>query len=299
VSFQFVFILPTTACPDPCAGCFYETGHTRRVPSVDFLEPLDRALDLLADDGLQQLVVTGGEPLLSPRLEPLLELCAGKLVHLALLTRGDLLDEGRLQRLEQLGVDDITLNARAADPELRRLAQRILFHSRYVPTLLTCITRRNLGEIGALDELSQQLNLPHIFTPAYIPEAARDFEALSLHGLDEPGWDKLLEDLAGWADRHHSRGYLEFVRSFYAGLEVRPGSCPMGSSGFVVDADAAVYPCFHRHDLRAGNLLDDPWPRIEGRLLAAADELTSATCFGEHCLSLFVGIRRGGGAGSE
>ena len=94
-----------------------------------------------------------------------------------------------------------------------------------------------------------------------------------------------------WAERHDTHGYLEFVRAFYAGLEVHPGSCPMGSSGFVVDADATVYPCFHRRDLPAGNLLRDPWPRIEGQLLRAADGLQAARCFGEHCISLFVGIR--------
>ena len=65
----------------------------------------------------------------------------------------------------------------------------------------------------------------------------------------------------------------------------------MGTQGLVIDADGAVYPCFHRHDLLAGNLMHDPWETIVKRLRNMGEPLLGAPCFGEHCLSMFAGIR--------
>ena len=47
LSFSFAFILPTTRCEVRCDFCFYQTGHSPRVEEVDYLEPLDQALDAL------------------------------------------------------------------------------------------------------------------------------------------------------------------------------------------------------------------------------------------------------------
>ena len=96
MSFHFAFILPTTKCDAHCEHCFYEVGHSRRVEEVDYLYPLDEALDRLTEQGLQQVIITGGEPLDSPRLGELTELCASKVMHLLLLTHGRKLNEQRL-----------------------------------------------------------------------------------------------------------------------------------------------------------------------------------------------------------
>jgi MoaA/NifB/PqqE/SkfB family radical SAM enzyme len=289
VSFLFAFVLPTTHCEEGCTHCFYETGHSSRVEAVDFLEPLDRALDLLLHQGLQQVVISGGEPLLSPRLEPLVKLCNDKLLHLLLLTRGGPLDRQMLAALERWGVDDITLSASADDEPLRRIVNRILFHSRYLPTLLTCITRENLDQVRPLMALADRLNLPQLFTPVYIPRDHPAHDELSLQRLDSGQWDRLLEDLRPWTEEAGTGAYWELVRDHFRGRPAHPGRCHMGSAGFVVDADGSVYPCFHRHDQRAGNLLTDPWPEIQRNLHALGEQLCRAPCFGEHCLSLFVG----------
>ncbi len=291
MSIQVAFVLPTTSCTVRCEHCFYETGHTPRVEARRLLEPLDEFLDHLVGDGLQQIILTGGEPLLAPALLPLVEACSAKLVHLLLLTRGELLDEERLGALERAGLDDLTLGVQADSPALRALVNRILFQSRFTPTLLTCLTRENLGEVPALTELALRLNLPQLFTPAYVPRDAAAEGRLSLRGLDEVGWQQLELALAPWAERFGAATYLELVRGVYAGRRVHPGGCPMGTSALVIDADGSVYPCFHRHDLRAGNLLAEDWPLIRERLQAAAEELAAAPCFGEHCLSLFASVR--------
>ncbi len=291
VSIQYAFILPTTRCDAHCEHCFYETGHSERTPSVDFLEPLDAALDGMVRDGLQQVIISGGEPLMAPGLQQLVELCADKLVHILLITRGELLDEQTLESLERWGVDDITISASEPSEGLRATVNRVIFRSRYMPTVLTCLTRKNVGQIDGMLELSSRFELPLLFTPAYIPKDWPAHGELSLTELSDEQWDEAMEALGPWAEQARCAPYLSMVRRFYGGQKVHPSFCAMGSAGLVVDADATVYPCFHRHDLPAGNLLTDSWDQIHKELGAMGPELMSAPCFGEHCLSMFVGIQ--------
>jgi MoaA/NifB/PqqE/SkfB family radical SAM enzyme len=291
MSFHFAFVLPTTRCLARCEHCFYETGHSERVESVDYIDPLARALDALAEAGLQQLIITGGEPLLAPNLEPLLECVGGKVPHLLVLSHGDLLDEEKLELLERHQVHDITISAVEASEHLRETVHRIMFHSRYTPNLLTTITRAHAERLPELLEFSTRRNLPHLFTPVYVPRDAECFERVSLRRLDAAGWDRLVAALQDWAERTGSTFYLSMIRDFFAGMPVHPGFCPMGTDGVVIDADGTVYPCFHRHDLAAGNLLTDRWETIAARLDETGPELYGAPCFGEHCLSMFAGIR--------
>ena len=286
---QYAFILPSTRCDAHCEHCFYETGHSERTEAVDFLEALGPALDGMVRDGLQQVIISGGEPLLAPRLKELVELCAARLVHILLVTRGAKLDEETLASLERWGVDDITLSASAPSDRLRATAHRVMFHSRYLPTLLTCLTRKNVDRAGEMVDFAARLNLPLIFTPAYIPEDWPTFDELSLRRLDDRQWDALMERLAPWAEEARSSGYLSVVRHFYGGQQEHPGFCAMGTAGLVIDADATVYPCFHRHDLPLGNLRVHTWDEIHARLQEHSPTLMSAPCFGEHCLSMFVG----------
>jgi MoaA/NifB/PqqE/SkfB family radical SAM enzyme len=291
LSLSFLFILPTTDCRARCPHCFYENGHTPRVEAAPLLERLDGLLEVAVAEGLQQIVLTGGEPLLSPQLEPIVRLCASKIVHLLLLTRGDLLDDGVLERLEAGGLDDVTLSALEPGEELRATVLRVLFHSRFVPTLLSCLTRQTIARVPELLELSSGLGLPHLLTTAYIPRTSARFEELSLHAMGEAERERALDQLEPWAEDAGARPYLELVRAHFAGLEARPSVCPMGTEGVVLDADGALYPCFHRHDLRAGNLLEDEPRVLLDALLAAGRQLAAAPCFGEHCLSMFVGMR--------
>jgi MoaA/NifB/PqqE/SkfB family radical SAM enzyme len=245
----------------------------------------------LVADGLQQVIVTGGEPMLAPNLPGFLECFANKVGHLLVLSHGDLLDEAKLALLEHNGVDDITISALEAGDHLRDTVHRIMFHSSYTPNLLTTITRASAGRVPELLEFSSRRNLPHLFTPVYVPQDAGCYERASLHLLGQEGWDRLGATLENWAEQTNSTFYLSMIRDFYAGMPVHPGFCPMGTHGFVIDADGAVYPCFHRRDLLAGNLLHDPWEVIVERLNSVGEPLLGAPCFGEHCLSLFAGIR--------
>jgi len=291
VSFQFAFVLPTTRCLAHCEFCFYETGHSERVEARDYIPRLGPALEALQEEGLQQVIITGGEPLLAPLFPDLLELLSQHVVHVLLLTHGELLDEEKLELLERQGVDDITISAVGPEEQLRQTIHRIMFHSRYVPTLLTCLNRSNLDDVPRLLEFSSRRNLPHLFTPAYIPQEAGCFDRLSLHRVPEREWRELIDRLQGWAEATQSLFYLAMIRDFYRGMPVHPGFCPMGTQGLVVDADGTVYPCFHRHDLRAGNLIADPWPQIRDRLEQVGPGLIGAPCFGEHCLSMFAGVQ--------
>jgi radical SAM protein with 4Fe4S-binding SPASM domain len=62
----------------------------------------------------------------------------------------------------------------------------------------------------------------------------------------------------------------------------------MGEQTFMIDSDGSVYPCFHRRDMKAGNILDDSIDAIDAKLGHFYQDLKDAPCFGEHCISLFT-----------
>src|SRR5512136_2441649 len=85
----------TTQCNFNCAYCEYFGAH--RNPRAEEQLDLERALSVLSiiRTGVDSLIVTGGEPLLHPDIDPLIIRARGELKfrHITLLTNGSLVPQ--------------------------------------------------------------------------------------------------------------------------------------------------------------------------------------------------------------
>src|SRR5262245_32120883 len=129
-------IIPVRRCNLSCAYCNEYDKTSEPVP----VEEMSRRIDRLAALGTLAITFSGGEPLLHPELETLVERIRGANIIATLITNGYLLTAERVKRLNQAGLDylqisidnvapdDVSMKSlKVLDQKLRLLAERAEF----------------------------------------------------------------------------------------------------------------------------------------------------------------------------
>jgi len=250
------------------------------------------ALGNLAALGITNLIITGGEPLLRRELIPLIRRAGELGMTRLILTNGDLLDERIIGEFIACGLEgvSISVNSMHEARKIERWAALLQRSGRTRVTVTIVISRENSRDIGSLYEWAVSRGLGIIIQPAYLPEHSAAFRTLSPHYLSKSELQELASVLRSWRNRQKVSAYVGFIFGLYKlGPGFKPAHCVMGTSTLVLDSDGSVYPCFHRHDLPAGNILSDLPESIRNRLKSMIGSLQAAPCYGEHCVSLFIG----------
>ena len=129
-------IIPVRRCNLSCAYCNEYDKTSEPVP----VEEMTRRIDQLASLGTLAITFSGGEPLLHPELETLVERIRGAGIIATLITNGYLLTAERVERLNRAGLDylqisidnvapdDVSMKSlKVLDQKLRLLAERAEF----------------------------------------------------------------------------------------------------------------------------------------------------------------------------
>src|SRR5262245_26022892 len=129
-------IIPIRRCNLSCSYCNEYDKTSEPVPVEEMLRRIDR----LAALGTLAITFSGGEPLLHPELETLVERIRGANIIATLITNGYLLTAERVKRLNQAGLDylqisidnvapdDVSMKSlKVLDQKLRLLAERAEF----------------------------------------------------------------------------------------------------------------------------------------------------------------------------
>jgi MoaA/NifB/PqqE/SkfB family radical SAM enzyme len=129
-------IIPIRRCNLSCAYCNEYDKTSEPVP----VEEMSRRIDHLAALGTLAITFSGGEPLLHPELETLVERIRGANIIATLITNGYLLTAERVERLNRAGLDylqisidnvapdDVSMKSlKVLDQKLRLLAERAEF----------------------------------------------------------------------------------------------------------------------------------------------------------------------------
>lgn len=87
----------TTRCNFRCKHCYRESGPLRE-EELDY-KRLKSILPKLAQEGLRVVEITGGEPLLHPKILSFLKLCASNFDIVSLLTNGYYVNEGFVEEI--------------------------------------------------------------------------------------------------------------------------------------------------------------------------------------------------------
>jgi PqqA peptide cyclase len=283
-----VFLVLTTDCDKrgECGYCFYNVQPERLSPSKLDTRAIVNLLKQLRLLGVQSIYLTGGEPLLRDDLETII--AEAKKLNLAtfLLSNGRALDSNRVARLEKAGLDVFVLSLNGLSiPDRRTISLAVRFKKTAL-SFIYVLTQENLAILGDITALARVLRAGLVFQPAYIPEDNPLRKKLSLANAGAFDWSKLYTDLREWASELGYGEYLKLIYDAYHDREIRPPSCEMGTDAFVIDADGEAYPCFHRLELKCGNVRRDDIAEIVTRLSEHSPTLLPAPCFGEHCVSL-------------
>lgn len=282
------FIILTSECNRSCPFCFYRQEPLRRRPDRLTLSKLLLLVNDLGGQHFNEITLTGGEPLLRKKV-------VLRVIHRArqlgfvvnLNTNGVLLNKSLIQNLRFLDLTRIYLNSQYLDV----LSPDILISLSKIPlTIIHVVTKDNVGNFIKIKETAKRLSAEFIVQPAYISESFQNRTKFSLDALPQKEWLYLKHHLLDWAKENYHEKYLEFILSYYQqGPNHRPASCHMGIDDIVIDSDGSVFPCFHRQDLLAGNILRNNLQEVLTRMKNVVKVTCQAQCFGEHCFSLFYG----------
>jgi len=152
-----------------------------------------------------------------------------------------------------------------------------------VPVWVNCVmTTNNYSDISRIYEWLDSLDIESIFfQPAYLPGEEED---LSINNLEREELESLFDDLRPWAEKYGFEYHLDVMSNLILEEEVPYKRCVMGRSNFVIYHDGRVQVCFHRQDLDAGNVLEDPAEDVLNTMRREAETVESQDCFGQGCI---------------
>src|ERR1700733_9530354 len=108
-----VHIIPMRRCNLDCGYCNEYDDVSKPVP----LEEMKRRLDLLADMGTSMITISGGEPLMHPELEEVIQYMRTRGIYAGMITNGFLLSKERIGKLNDAGLEFLQISIDNVTPD--------------------------------------------------------------------------------------------------------------------------------------------------------------------------------------
>ena len=106
-------LIPVRRCNLACKYCNEYDHSSEPVPTATML----RRVNLLADLGTSIITISGGEPLLHPDLDAIIEQARRHRMIAGLITNGYLLNAARIRRLNNAGLDHLQISIDNVEPD--------------------------------------------------------------------------------------------------------------------------------------------------------------------------------------
>jgi MoaA/NifB/PqqE/SkfB family radical SAM enzyme len=245
----------------------------------------------LAGAGSLVVSIEGGEPLLRPDITEIVAAFA-RHHHPILFSNGWRVTPDLARRLWDAGLDTAGISIDYPDPErhdrhrgksgtfdraraaLDVLAATAPAGARQV-FVMTVFMEDNAADMEALLELSASHGVGHQITLISTGGDGRHQRAQRAPAAGSGA--RLLE-----LKRRHRHfmaftGYLEGIDPYLSGAA--PPRCHAGERFLNIDHLGDVSPCIEKLELRAGNLVREPWPVIAARLAAMSEVKTCRACW--------------------
>src|SRR5579863_9088059 len=243
----------TYRCPLRCVYCSNPVDFHRTRAELTTGE-WRRVFSQAAELGVMQLHLSGGEPALRDDLADLIQHARANDLYTNLITGGTILDEDKLRRFRDAGLDHIQLSVQGASREIAETVAGVRSHRKKLEvarlirktgfplTLNVVIHRLNIAEVPDLITFALELGADRLelANTQFYAWAAENRSALMPTRED---YDRA-EDLARKAIEKH-RGTLEiaFVQNDYLSGEPKPCMGGWGRSYMCINPTGAVMPC--------------------------------------------------------
>lgn len=238
----------TSACNVECDFCLVEKKH-RTIP-------LSRALELagtLIDAGVEKFLLSGGEPLLYPAIEPLLDYLVERNVLVKLLTNGTVHLPRVFDLIRRTPSMEVSLSIQSIDEATSdRIFKRpgswakLLDTIRLLPrdrlNIITTFSTMNRQEVeSVIDWVAAQgircLSITNVFQETTAP--ARFMENCLVYKAEEREIAKFFELLDRKRAEYRDRLIIRTTQFTGAPTE----TCEAGRSVLYIDATGALLPC--------------------------------------------------------
>lgn len=288
----------TGRCNAKCSYCYVEIDNS---PNREFtLEQWKQIIDDLYDRGTRMFALVGGEPLLHPDIDELVDYIARKNVFLNLTTNGFLIHE-HLEAAQKATEVSISLDGDTASHNKNRGMMSFERSVRGIDyavengvkvRLCTVVTAHNFDQIDFLLKFAEERNIFISFTPLIDTPVSRREAADDLRLSDElirDFFNKLKE-----AKKHSLRIINSFANMEYMiNYPVKYGEiiwkegpnadyytqpCPYGRFQYLITNVGEVYPCaimWNNNYYRSQNIFDDG---IDAALSKASQNLKCQCC---------------------
>lgn len=251
------YVHVTNRCNLNCIGCYSRDDKRNKEADLS-LEQIKSILKELANQGLQQLVISGGEPFARLDLEDIVKYAKKDLEieHICIITNGTLVTKERLQGLKGY-VDVISVSIDGFSKEhpvfIRRIdifdqvvsAVRLIKEMGIVANLLPTIHKMNIQFMHEYQKLAQQL------------ECEISYSVLTKNTEEPNEFLPEDDDLIALAEQLKGSNVSLMDTPISAYTLVCRKYCGAGKNIVSVTANGDVYPChtLHREELKMGNLL--------------------------------------------
>ncbi len=162
----------TNRCNLHCRHCYQSSGPDDKTDELSLAEKLS-VVDELGRNYVAMVAFAGGEPTLSPHLEPVLARCQKYGMHTTLATHGGLLTRARCERLAGLGVRYVEVSLDSVDPArhdrfrgVEGMWQKSVEGIKNVVAtegmragIAMCVTRENLYEVEPMIRFAIELGV--------------------------------------------------------------------------------------------------------------------------------------------
>ena len=254
----------TQRCNLDCAGCYSLDEHRNHLADAP-LAAIEHALESLAEAGVMQLIISGGEPFLRDDLPDIVEHAkrACGIGSVTVLSNGTRMTEAALERLAP-HVDCVSVSfdgCSASAPayirseqrfdelvEAVKMVQRAGIPAHIIPT----VHAKNVHDLASYVQLSRDLG------------ASLNFSLLTCEPNDEalggllPGDEELRTLGRALLTLDNGKPLPAMDASVGVNLTVKR-ACGVGFKSLSIDADGTIYPChmLHRPELAMGNAFTD------------------------------------------
>jgi MoaA/NifB/PqqE/SkfB family radical SAM enzyme len=236
-----VHVIPMRRCNLSCAYCNEYDAVSQPVP----LDVMLRRVDKLADLGTAMITVSGGEPLMHPDLEAIIERMRARGIIASLITNGYYLNRDRIERLNRAGLDylqisidnvepdDVSLKSlRLLEPKLRWLAE----HAEFGVNINSVVGGGIRNPEDALVVARRARDLGFTSTIGILHDGQGQLQALSAREM------RVYEELKKLGSRGNARVNSLFQDNLARGLP-NAWSCRAGARYLYVDENGLVHYC--------------------------------------------------------
>ena len=254
-----------------------------------------------------EIILTGGEALLFPKLIELIGLCQEKGLKVGILTNGLLLNKSNCRKLVDNRVDSVSISLDSLDSAVNdylRGKTKIVTkgimemikankNNKVKIEILEAVTKKNISSIRPLVDFCLKNKIVLWISPVETNKKLPCLKELNLNQCSAGELRLLRKEMSYWAESMKGKALKSYVYNclnLIANKPVGKISCSMGSDHFVLDVDGNVYPCFLRKDLNLGNINSEDFKTIfkSKKLIRSLPQLKQAKCVRLGCVCLTV-----------